>query len=142
MWVGACLEVHVRARARAAPPGWGYHPPPSAIDDTAERPTSLCRFCAEISLVRHDADDLARLDRLAGGDGQLAHGACAVRMHLVLHLHRLDDADDLARFDLVALRHLDGEDRSLHRADDRVAPRSRRSPPALALATASPKLRE
>jgi hypothetical protein len=41
---------------------------------------------------------------------------------LVLHLHRLDDADHLARDHRVALAHLDGEHRTLHRADDRIAP--------------------
>ena len=42
-------------------------------------------------------------------------------MHLVLHLHRLDDAEDLAGADILTLGDLDREDRSLHRADDRVA---------------------
>jgi hypothetical protein len=43
-----------------------------------------------------------------------------VRRDLVLHLHRLDDAEDLSRFDLVAVGDFDREHRALHRADDRV----------------------
>jgi hypothetical protein len=39
---------------------------------------------------------------------------------LVLHLHRLDDAENLALPNLVAIRDLDREHRSLHRADDGV----------------------
>jgi len=39
---------------------------------------------------------------------------------LVLHLHRLHDADHLARLDLVALADLDRQHRALHRRDDRV----------------------
>ncbi len=35
-------------RARASPPRVGFHPPPTAIDDTADVPTRLCRIRAEI----------------------------------------------------------------------------------------------
>ena len=40
---------------------------------------------------------------------------------LVLHLHRLDDADHLAGLDLFALGDLDLQHRALHRGDDRLA---------------------
>src|SRR6478736_503888 len=40
---------------------------------------------------RDDADDLPSANRLARGDGQLADDTGARRLHLVLHLHRLDD---------------------------------------------------
>ena len=88
------ISRYTRARPH---PGGGDHPPPSASDDSGEGPTRLRRLCADISLGRHDADHLAGRDRLAGGDRQLGDAAGAVRVHLVLHLHRLDDAEDLAR---------------------------------------------
>ena len=62
-------------------------------------------------------------DRLTRDDRKVPHGPIAWRVHLVLHLHRLDDAEDLAGADLVALGHLDREHRPLHGADDRVAAR-------------------
>src|ERR1700759_4393859 len=42
-------------------------------------------------------------------------------VHLVLHLHRLDDADHLPLLDLVAVGDGHGQDGALHRGDDRVA---------------------
>src|SRR5882762_3202961 len=112
IWIGAGPRIrseHVKryTRARVPTQGGGDHPPPSAIDDTRLCPTRLRRFCAESSLGRHDADHLAGLDRLASCDRELADGARTVRMHLVLHLHRLDDADDLSRLDLIAFCDLD-----------------------------------
>jgi len=80
--------------------------------------------------------------RLAGGDGQLGDAAGAVRVHLVLHLHRLDDAEDLARLDLVSLCNLDREHRALHRAHDRVVPGARGPTAALSFATAPSQLGE
>src|SRR5919204_6864241 len=32
-------------RARTSPPGWGYYPPPAAIDDIEENRARLCRLC-------------------------------------------------------------------------------------------------
>ena len=64
---------------------------------------------------------LAGRDRLAGLDGEAPDGAGAVRVHLVLHLHRLDDADHPTGLDLVAVGDRDREDRPLHRRNDRVA---------------------
>ena len=66
------------------------------------------------------ADHLAARDRLARCHRQLLDDAGAEGVHLVLHLHRLDDAEHAARLHLVALGDLDGEHRSLHRADDGV----------------------
>ena len=51
-----------------------------------------------------------------GSDRQAAHDAVAGRGDLVLHLHRLDDADDLAGGDAVTLGDVDLEHRPLHRA--------------------------
>src|SRR5207248_3909108 len=68
------------------------------------------------------ADRLAARDGLAGRDRQLRHDACAMRVDLVLHLHRLDDAEELPRLDFVAVRDVDREDRALHRARHRVTP--------------------
>ena len=45
------------------------------------------------------ADRLADRDRLQRGDRELGDRSGAVGGHLVLHLHRLDDAHDLARLD-------------------------------------------
>src|SRR5439155_11432600 len=42
---------------------------------------------------RDHADRLPDRDGLAGRDGELRDDPGAVRRHLVLHLHRLDDAD-------------------------------------------------
>src|SRR5207344_1365408 len=60
------------------------------------------------------ADDLTRRDGLAGLDGEAADGAGTVRVYLVLHLHRLDDADHTARLDLVTVGDRHGEHRALH----------------------------
>ena len=51
---------------------------------------------------------------------EAGHASRPRRVDLVLHLHRLDDADHLARLDLVALGDVDRKDRALHRADDRI----------------------
>src|SRR5262249_19219333 len=73
-------------------------------------------------LVAFDrADDLAARDLLARLDGQALDGAVAVSVHLVLHLHRLDNADDLTGLDLVPVGHTYGEDDALHRRHDGVA---------------------
>ncbi len=50
----------------------------------------------------------------------VADDARAVRAHLVLHLHRLDDADHPTGFDRVAVCHPHLQDGSLHRAHHAV----------------------
>src|SRR4051812_14584761 len=74
-----------------------------------------------VAILRDDADHLSRVHGLARGDREVGDDPVAVRGDLVLHLHRLDDADDLARFDLVPVGDLDCEHRPLHRAGDGVA---------------------
>ena len=57
-------------------------------------------------------------------------------MHLVLHLHRLDDADHLSGRDVLTFLDAHGEDGALHRTDDHVRAVSvARDCPALAPAT-------
>src|SRR4051812_11905783 len=63
-------------------------------------------------------------------------------MHLVLHLHRLDDADDLACLDLIPLRDLDREDGALHRTDHGVLAGGAAATGALALTAPTRELRE
>src|SRR4051794_30472742 len=63
-------------------------------------------------------------------------------MHLVLHLHRLDDADDLAGRHLISLRDLDREDGALHRTDHGVLAAGAAAAGALALAAAARELGE
>src|SRR5579859_88051 len=82
--------------------------------------TAFGRGFLEGLLRRELADDLAGRDRLAGLDGEAPHDARVLGVHLVLHLHRFDDADDLARRAGVALGHGYREDGALHRRDDRV----------------------
>src|SRR5437762_6433614 len=55
-------------------------------------------------------------------------------VHLVPHLHRFDDADHPAGFDLVAQRDLDREHGALHRRDDSVLACAARASGAPALA--------
>ena len=50
----------------------------------------------DVALVDH-GEDLAGLHHLAGVDRELRHLAVAGRRHVVLHLHRLEDADHVAR---------------------------------------------
>src|SRR5918992_576956 len=76
-----------------------------------------------IALLANDADHLARRNRLARRHGKLGDQSGTMSRDLVLHLHRLDDAQDLARGHLVALRDLHGENGPLHRANDCVARR-------------------
>ena len=77
------------------------------------------------------ADHLAVLDGLPRADGQLGHHAVAVRGDLVLHLHRLDDAEHAAGFDDLPLLDADGEHGALHRADHRGASAGARAARAL-----------
>src|SRR5215211_133960 len=93
----------------------------AASDSPFADETSAQRGLRLVAILRDHADDLTGIDRLPGGDGEVGHDAGSVRCDLVLHLHRLDDADDLARLDFVAFFHLDREDGALHRARDRVA---------------------
>src|SRR5262245_21336955 len=56
----------------------------------------VCRDEHGSARLRDDGDGLVGLDGLALRDVQLAHRAGPVGGHLVLHLHRLDDADHVA----------------------------------------------
>ena len=75
-----------------------------------------------------DADDVAERDLLPGRDVQLGDDAVAMRDELVLHLHRLDDADELARPHLAADLDGDREHGPLHRARRRRRLPRRRCP--------------
>src|SRR5262249_48020940 len=79
---------------------------PSASTAAAE--TSAQSGLRVVAILRNDADDLARVDRLADRDRDLRHDSFLVRPDLVLHLHRLDDTEHLAGLDLVAVLHFDG----------------------------------
>ena len=68
-----------------------------------------------------DREDVAAGDRRALDDVQLLDLAGAVGGDLVLHLHRLDHADQVALGDLGALLDGDLEDRSLQRRGQRLA---------------------
>src|SRR5829696_146024 len=113
----------------------------AASDSAEDAETSAQSGLRLIGMPRDDADRLAGVDGLPRGDGQLGHDAVAVRGDLVLHLHRLDDADDLTRLDLVSVLDVDGEDGALHRARDGVAGSSAMMPVA-ALLPASHELLE
>src|SRR5215218_10313074 len=54
-----------------------------------------------VAFLRDDANDLAGLDRLTRRDRQAGDVPAAVGRDLVLHLHRLHDADHLTLADLV-----------------------------------------
>src|SRR5439155_18247244 len=75
-------------------------------------------------LARRVLDDRQRRaggDRLALLDGQLGNDAGLVGGDLVLHLHRLDDRDELALLDLLALLDEHLPDVALQRRGQRVA---------------------
>src|SRR5919106_4063983 len=73
---------------------------------------------AEVTGLLDDGDGVAGGDRAALGDGQLLDGARARRGDLVLHLHRLDHADERALVNLGALLDSDLEHCPLKRRDD------------------------
>ena len=90
------------------------------------------------SSVHHTRRPEVMLDELFRRlDGQLRHDALARRGDRVLHLHRLEDAQDVARLDALPRFHEDADDRPLHRRGDdavhalavvaRVAHRDRKS---------------
>ena len=60
------------------------------------------RRLTRCSCVADHREDVAAAHRVALGDRQLGDHARLVRGDLVLHLHRLDDRDDLALLDLLA----------------------------------------
>src|SRR5690606_9354022 len=78
-------------------------------------------FQAAAASVLDLADDGALGDRAALRGGQARDRAALVRGDRVLHLHRLEDDDEIARGDRVAVRHRDLDDRALHGRGDRVA---------------------
>src|SRR5207244_3866805 len=93
-----------------------------------------------IPLLHDHADHLPRPDGLTRRYRELGDDAVAVGADLVLHLHRLDDAEDLAGPDLASVGDADFEHGSLHRADDGVARRAVAAGRTPALATAAGKL--
>src|SRR4051812_4749418 len=68
-----------------------------------------------------DRDRRAGGDRLALLDGELGDDAGLVGGDLVLHLHRLDDADELAFLDRLARLDEDLPHVALERSDERIA---------------------
>src|SRR5262249_54129790 len=104
---------------------------PACLDVSAQNGLKL----AAIRVLRHDADHLPGRHRLAPAHRQLGPAPREVRDDLVLHLHRLDDAEHLACLDDVALGHVDGKHGALHRADDGVPPAGADSGGCQALAT-------
>ena len=77
------------------------------------------------------------VDRVALGDRQLGDLARLVGGDLVLHLHRLDDADQRALLDVGALLDEHLEDVALHRRGERVAAAAAAAGLALALAASA-----
>src|SRR4051794_32394101 len=71
--------------------------------------------------VADDSERVAVGDRVALGDRQLGDDPCLVGRDLVLHLHRLDDRDDVALGHLLAGLHRYLPDAALHRRSERVA---------------------
>src|SRR3954469_13328676 len=71
--------------------------------------------------VADDGERVAVGDRVALANRQLGDDAGLVRGDLVLHLHRLDDRDDVAFGHLLAGLHRDLPDAALHRRGERVA---------------------
>ena len=68
-----------------------------------------------------DDDDVARADRLAGGDLDLGDGAGLVGGDVVLHLHRLEHAHGLTGLDRLTDLHEHLHDGALHRDGDPAA---------------------
>src|SRR3954451_19646339 len=68
-----------------------------------------------------DDERLVGVHHLAGLHEDLGNGAGPGGLDVVLHLHRLEDADRLPGLDRGALLDQDLQDRALHRRDDRVA---------------------
>src|SRR5262249_48583110 len=90
----------------------------ASASDTATCIQALSLAASRRRAVADDADDLAAEHAAARRHRQLRDDARAVCGHLVLHLHRLDDADDAAGRNLVAVADPDLEHRALHRAHD------------------------
>src|SRR3954470_16865908 len=81
-------------------------------------------FPRRTSAGADDRDRRAGRDRLALPDGELGDDARLVGGDLVLHLHRLDDADELALLDRLPLLDQDLPHVALQRRDERVAARA------------------
>src|SRR3954451_13841017 len=77
--------------------------------------------CTASAGAPDERDRRARRDRLALADRQALDHARLVGGDLVLHLHRLDDADDLTLLDALALLHEDLPEVALKRRDELVA---------------------
>ncbi len=72
----------------------------------------------------HDEQRRPGRHRRAHDDQHLGNGAVARRLDGVMHLHRLDQHQLLAGHDGLAGRHVDGDDRALHRSVDTCVPHS------------------
>src|SRR5712691_6276136 len=66
-------------------------------------------------------DHRVHRETVSGPGVNLLHHAVALGAQHVLHLHRLDHGERLARLDLLAFGDRDGEDETGHRATQRLA---------------------
>ena len=114
--VGRRLAICCCCSPSPRSPRRGRRGPSARISGPSSYPAAITQIC------------LADRDRLQRGDSELRDRPGGVGGHLVLHLHRLDDADHLARRDLVALGDLHVQHGSLHRADDGAAAPARTAP--------------
>src|SRR3954454_10892536 len=92
---------------------------------------SSVRYEGEGRSVGNGADRCAGLHRTADRCGEVRDRAGLVRVDRLLHLHRLQDDDQVALGDLLTVLYRDLDDRALHRYGDRLAGR-RRATTALA----------
>ena len=102
-----------RREARAA-----ARPPTRPSRTSATRRRSSARSSARYSIFASRSPALTAAPSV---DGELGDLARLVGGDLVLHLHRLDHADEVALGDLLALLDRDLEDVALKRGDERVA---------------------
>src|SRR5512133_271023 len=94
-------QTHAQTSSPPPPPGTADRAEYQVILSAVKRPLAL--FSDGQTTPAHpwrvvqpsldDGYNVARGDRAALGDVELGHRAGAVRDDLVLHLHRLDDAD-------------------------------------------------
>ena len=78
-------------------------------------------LAADVGRLEKD-DGVALVERVAFPRPRLAHDPAARRGDQVLHLHRFEDGDLLARADAIAVRNIDRDDRPLQRRRDRHGP--------------------
>src|SRR4051795_4062615 len=115
----------------AVPPArrtrWMAHAAAWRRDSSSRAPAEIDGICSQSmaslrrSLTGDHRQRVAALDRVALGDLECGDRARLVRGDLVLHLHRLDDADQGALLDFGARLDQNLEDVALHRGGERVA---------------------